>query len=172
MNDSVLAGLYRKHADLAESFNRTRHHEQIAIRSVNGGVYPTGVVGQALFDFAIGAMFFWNGSAWIPITPGGPWTAVTYTAGWVDLGGGFRGAQYRKVGDEVQLRGLCKRTSGSATTMFTLPVGYRPTVSELFAQLSNDLLARIQIDLNGEVILSFGAPTAWVNLSGISFSAT
>lgn len=100
---------------------------------------------------------------------GEAWTNVTYTTGWVDFGGGFTGAQYKKVGDLIFLRGLCKRTSGVATTMFTLPVNYRPSSSIIFAQLSNDALARVQVDTTGAVTMSFGTATSWVNLSGIVF---
>src|SRR5436190_3119179 len=34
------------------------------------------------------------------------WTGVTFQNGWQNFGGGWPSAQYRKVGDQVYLRGL------------------------------------------------------------------
>jgi hypothetical protein len=59
------------------------------------------------------------------------WTAVTYANSWVDYGGGYQGVQYRKNGDNVEIRGAMKN-GNSLTTCFTLPSGFRPPASSIF----------------------------------------
>nr|WP_326529633.1 hypothetical protein [Rhodoferax sp.] len=101
---------------------------------------------------------------------GEAWTNASYNTGWGSYGGGYHAAQYKKFGDLVFLRGLVVRSSGSATTIFTLPSGYRPTNSMMFSQLANDAVARIGINSSGNVVLQAGVATPWVNLTGIIFS--
>ena len=101
---------------------------------------------------------------------GEAWTNASYNTGWGSYGGGYPAAQYKKFGDLVFLRGLVVRSSGSATTIFTLPSGYRPTNTMMFSQLANDAVARIAINSSGNVVLQAGVATPWVNLTGIIFS--
>jgi len=102
---------------------------------------------------------------------GGSWATGSYNTGWADYGGGYSGAKYKKFGDIVFLKGLVVRNSGSETTIFTLPSGYRPPASILFAAIANDAVARIGIDSSGNVILQAGVATPWVSLNGITFSS-
>jgi len=47
---------------------------------------------------------------------------------WQNNGGGYSTVAFKKVGDVVFFRGLAYRPSGASTaTVFTLPVGYRPS---------------------------------------------
>jgi len=79
----------------------------------------------------------------------GAWTALPYVAGWVDFGSGFQVGQYRKIGDMVYLRGLCKRTSGVSLIIVTLPAEHRPPGDLLFDVISNDLPGRVDIYATG-----------------------
>lgn len=54
------------------------------------------------------------------------WTDVSFNTGWANRGSGFGDIQYRLVDDIVYLRGLARRTSGTAIVVFTLPTGFRP----------------------------------------------
>jgi hypothetical protein len=96
-----------------------------------------------------------------------------FTNSWNNYGGSFRGAQYRKVGDVVQLRGLIKSgTLGAAA--FTLPVGYRPGAAELLGQAgsttgSNNAFARVDVNSAGGIIPA-GSTNDFVSLSGFYFS--
>lgn len=63
-------------------------------------------------------------AAAVVVTPT-PWTAVTFQNSWIDFGGGLQLTQYRKVGDEVQVRGVLAGGT-TATVAFTLPSGFRP----------------------------------------------
>ena len=55
----------------------------------------------------------------------GAWTAVTFQNSWINAYSGIAPAQYRRVGDMVSVRGRISN-GASATTAFTLPVGFRP----------------------------------------------
>lgn len=111
-----------------------------------------------------------NGNVSIAGRLGQAWSNVSFNTGWTDYGGSYQTAQYKKVGDLVFLRGLVKRTSGSSTTILTLPAGYRPPSQCLFPASSFDAYARIDIDTSGNVIMMLGSPTNWVGLDGIVFS--
>lgn len=78
------------------------------------------------------------------------WTAVTFQNGWSNFGGGYQAAQYRKIGDVVQVRGLIKSgTVGSAA--FTLPAGFRPVLDESRAVISNGVFGALYINAAGIV---------------------
>lgn len=106
-------------------------------------------------------------------TIGETWTAPTFGTGWSDYGGGFgyQAVKYKKVGDLVFVRGMAQRTSGTATTIFTLPAGYRPSTGhEFYMCISNaDTTARVRVYSTGAVAMESGDYT-WVSLSGIVFS--
>lgn len=61
------------------------------------------------------------------LDPTDGWTALTLQNGWVNYGGGWATAAYRKAAGIVYVRGLIRDGSTPAgTTITTLPVGYRP----------------------------------------------
>lgn len=62
-------------------------------------------------------------SGWIVVGSGG--SAPAFENSWANFGGGYGGARFRKVGDRVYLDGMI--AGGSVGTVFTLPVGYRPS---------------------------------------------
>lgn len=62
-----------------------------------------------------------TGSYWAPDTG---WIAPTLLNGWVNYGGQWETAAYRRRDGMVYLRGLI--TGGTASTFFNLPVGFRP----------------------------------------------
>lgn len=84
------------------------------------------------------------------------WTAVTFTNSWVDFGSGHQAVQYRKVGDMVQVRGLMK-TGTINTVAFTLPSGFRPPATLLYACVSNDLFGELQVTSAGTVTPAAGS---------------
>jgi hypothetical protein len=94
------------------------------------------------------------------------WTAVTFAGSWVNLGGGYQTAQYRKVGDMVQVRGIIK-SGVTATAAFTLPAGFRPPVSTEFAQ-GPTAGAYLSVQTNG-VVTIYSSNTAEVTVH-FSFS--
>jgi hypothetical protein len=103
------------------------------------------------------------------------WHDPEYLNDWVEYGttGTYQQPQYRMQTDgSVRLRGLVKDGTLNAPA-FILPVGYRPSRLEVFSTLcAGNLVARCEIESNGEVTLSSPSSTVgWYSLSGISFEA-
>ena len=92
---------------------------------------------------------------------------------WVNFAGGYELAGfYRDTSGRVHLCGLVK-SGTSATTIFTLPGGYRPKNTETYGVLTGspgDTFGRVEVDANGNVKHVSGG-TSYVQLSGISFRA-
>lgn len=89
-------------------------------------------------------------------------------------GGAFERASYWKdKNGVVHLGGLIKDgTNVGGTTLFNLPVGYRPVESGIFvAHTANSATAmRLNVNSSGAVQIG-GTYTSWVSLAGISFKA-
>lgn len=100
------------------------------------------------------------------------WVAPTLLNSWVNYGGGYNNAGYFKDSlGIVHLRGLIKDgTATGGTTLFTLPVGYRPAARELFNAQSNGALGRIDVTTVGTVSIQMGS-NAWISLDGLTFKA-
>jgi hypothetical protein len=138
-------------------------------------------VGMTIFETDTGKMSVWDGTAWRPIIPGDSgWINVTLTNGWVvydNLYGpnGYSGLAtaplLRKVAGIVYLRGLV-RSGTLGTSMMTLPAGYRPGLKALFTTMGdNNVLNRVDVQTDGQVINAAGASNAWCSLNGITFIA-
>lgn len=111
-------------------------------------------------------------SGWVPIN--------SFVNGWTYYGGGYTGnvfssAAWRKKNGIVFLRGLIAGgTTTGGTTMFTLPIGFRPLagLTHLFAVASGDAFSRIDIEGTGAVkTASAPLSASWVSLSNVSFIA-
>ncbi len=112
---------------------------------------------------------------------GPAWTGLSYSNGWTDFGGGYQAGQYTKDGTgRVWLRGLIKGgTETAPTTLFVLPVGFRPATLNEYVTAANNPGVAVQspvfldIDGAGNVILETAITTganSILYLSGISFS--
>lgn len=96
------------------------------------------------------------------------WTAPTLTNSWLNYGGGYQTAQYRKVGDIVYLRGsIGAGTLGSAA--ITLPAGFRPPAQIQFEP--SGTVDYIDVTTGGAVVPAGGSNTV-ASLDGIQFSVT
>jgi len=105
----------------------------------------------------------------------GTWVSPTLGNSWVDFGGTYAVAAYRKMsGGIVTLRGTVK--SGTvAAAIFTLPTDYRPLAQESFSCASDTATARVEVTAAGVVSVAnyaAGGSNASVSLSGIRFSST
>lgn len=99
----------------------------------------------------------------------GPFTAPTFANAWVN----YDAAVYHAAGyfkdpfGVVHLRGVLK-TGTLGLKAFTLPAGFRPTLSSIFACASNDAYGTCYVNANGDVI-PFNGSNVTFSLDGISF---
>jgi hypothetical protein len=116
-------------------------------------------------------MWRYNGSTWSLVTTmPTAWVSPTLLNSWVNWGSPYQGLQYRKVGDIVHLRGLVKFGT-VATTIFTLPSGFRPPADLMYLTLGDGAaVARFDVKSSGNVDHVSGSNTAFgINCS---FSTT
>lgn len=123
-----------------------------------------------------------DGAVWGPAAASGgggsgesSWTAATYLNGWVSAfpAGGYNPAGYRKdASGVVHLRGLVANSASlTDSTVFSLPVGYRPSGRAEFATIRNDALGRLQIRSTGEVVVIGSGVTTYISLDPAIFYA-
>ena len=102
---------------------------------------------------------------WINVT--------TYENSFKSYGGSYGTPRYKKARDVVTLDGMTGTGTASvistATTIFTLPVGFRPNKDRMFTTVSALALGVIVIKPTGEVQVIKG-DTSYVSLEGISFT--
>ena len=100
--------------------------------------------------------------------------APAFQNGWVNYDAVHEPAQYYvDPFRRVYLGGVVKSGTMS-TTIFTLPVGYRPVTNAAIFGMMNatPALTRVDVNTDGTVVLNTGAGTAasWLDLEGISFT--
>lgn len=106
------------------------------------------------------------------------WLPFSYPANYQDYGPPtWRGAEYRRVGDRVMLRGLITRNTSTApanSTAVNLPVGFRPVQGEIFESHISNNRARIDVNSNGDINHQDSPLTVggYLSLAGIEFSTT
>lgn len=108
-----------------------------------------------------------------PDAAGASWTTMTLKNSWVVFNATSNATpQYTKSADGiVTLKGLIK--SGSVTSgvvLTTLPPGYRPSATLVFANICADAPCRIDVESSGDVT-GRGVDAGWTSLSGINFVA-
>ena len=98
--------------------------------------------------------------------------APTLLSGWVNHGDGFAPVKYWKGPDNmVHITGLIKNgVTSEGTVIFTLPSGFRPGAKELFTVTQNNVIGRIDVNNNGNVLV-VKAGAVFTSLVGISFLA-
>lgn len=115
---------------LAADFN-TYVQQQVVARfatvAARDSAYPAATAGAGAMAVTTDTGTVWVvvGTTWQPVGPVTPWTAVTFQNSWANAGGATQTTQYRKVGDDVEVR-LSAGTGATNTVAFTLPVGFRP----------------------------------------------
>ena len=85
------------------------------------------------------------------------WIAPTLTGGFANLGGGFQKAgYYQDVTGRIYGRGILTNAAGCAagTTVYTLPLGYRPVGDENFAVIYQGGFATVAVSRAGPVVIN------------------
>jgi hypothetical protein len=91
---------------------------------------------------------------------------------WQNFGAAYATAGYWKDKEGmVHLQGLISSgNASSGTTLLNLPAGYRPSGGRLiFTVLTSGGMGRVDVNINGDVIIDNIPGNAWLNLTGISF---
>lgn len=103
------------------------------------------------------------------------WQTLTLSNSWTNQGGSptYGPAACRRFGAHVMLRGLLvPGTTTDGTTMFTLPVGYRPATAMRFPVVSNGAnpIPQLQVNTDGTVqCFGLAGNTAAITVAHISF---
>lgn len=81
------------------------------------------------------------------------WTGLPFIAPWTNFGSGYQTGQYRKLGDNVQVRGFVSPgTSAPAfSTIATLPAGFRPPLAQQIVILYYNGTSQIPLPFNIDV---------------------
>lgn len=86
------------------------------------------------------------------------WLSPTYANGWVDFGS--PGSAYRRIAGLVVVRGLVK--SGTLnSTIFTLPVGFRPGAFLIFPSSSGQTFSETRLLTDGTLSQSGGSTNGY-----------
>ena len=100
--------------------------------------------------------------------------APTLSPNWSNVGGAYQTARYYiDPTGIVYLEGSIKKSSAGVAgeTIFTLPVGYRPSAQLSFPVDANGSYGKIDVKANGTVVYQAGTATVSISLSGITFKA-
>lgn len=95
------------------------------------------------------------------------WIAPTLLNGWVNQGGGFETAGYRKNSlGVVEVKGALKNgVAADATVLFLLPDGYRPANTRTFVGIQGGGSSyRLDIRTSGEVTIVFVTNNAFLSI--------
>jgi hypothetical protein len=100
----------------------------------------------------------------------GSWTALTLGSGVTNVGGGaFNAAGFIDESGFVHLRGKITTVNAFPSTLFTLPVGWRPSATMLFLILTNgSAVGNVTIDSAG-VVTQNSSNLTNISIDGITF---
>lgn len=157
-----------------------------AVWTCTSSTRPTVVYdGLVIYETDTAAAFVNVGGVWYPFGGGSGasdsgWQNCSLVPPYVNYGG-FRPAQFRKVGGRVDMRGLVSISSATVANqvIFNLPVGFRPTANELLAAVMygpggySDVGLRLNVFINGAVSSekTFPGTGGYVSLSSCFFYA-
>ena len=95
------------------------------------------------------------------------WLTPTLLNSWANFGSGFQTARYRRIGtQQVEIQGLVTGGTGPASTVFTLPAGFRPPLGLIFATVASaNVVARIDVEADGDVRWVAGGTNVFLSLN-------
>jgi hypothetical protein len=145
-------------------------------------------IGDTWFDTAEGRSFIWFDDRWVQFSPGGggggatapglvvtPWTQIPLAAAWMNYDAAHP-AQIRKVGDNVEIRGLIKAAIpsavGSAINSAALGPEFLPAqADETFVQGGDRVVGLVTVfKATGLIVPAAPLTDAYIYLSGIRYS--
>lgn len=143
--------------DLIITFPSTAARDAAITAPVNGQMARIRTAAGVQMTYYNGATRTW-GLYWPGTVRAPAWVSATLGAGWTNYGTAFALTSYAKDAmGWVHVRGLVRNsrganTSGRATPILTLPVGYRPIGPLMFVtQTAADKQVRVHVDRDGFV---------------------
>ena len=173
------------HDPVHSELDATENFQRIAATLIRGRGTPEGNIGAPVGvvflreDGGAGATLYVKEAAQAPTDPYGweplrggedsGWITAKLENGWENLGNDYAPVGFRKIGNQVYLRGGVKKGGTSATTLFTLPEGFRPPFKE-FPAPGSELGDQTEVFINpsGVVAVAFSVSANFV-LSNIAF---
>lgn len=101
--------------------------------------------------------------------------AVSFAANWADYGGGYAPCSVSRSGNLVVMTGLAKRSVSTYTTgtVATVPAGYRPDGTVVFAVQSNNAAnSVIRLDVLASGVVQAGGTVSITSDGFISFAVS
>ena len=89
-----------------------------------------------------------------------PWTLVTYSNSYVDLGAGYTPTSYYKDAMGIVRVQLNAKSGTAGATIFTLPAGYRPVAHNLVAAYVDGATGYVKFSSDGTVLCLSGGTTS------------
>lgn len=114
-----------------------------------------------------------DSTAFLRVTQDTGWLAPAYVGSWATYGDGgvYGAAAYRRLPTgRVVMRGMVVG-GASGTSIFTLPVGYRPTKQLITVALASSGAGRVDVQTGGGVTWESSGSPAWLSLALVSFMA-
>ena len=98
------------------------------------------------------------------------WINMNLLNGWLIHSVDYQSPQYRKIGDFVYLRGLVRRENSTERNIAMVPLGFRPSKIQAFAQVSEE---GDSVYVRPDGYITTGGSYlngTWITLDGIIFS--
>lgn len=89
------------------------------------------------------------------------WIEPVFLNGWVNYGGSYGTAKFRRIGTVVHTQGLVK--NGTAGYVFDYPPGFRAGVTKIYPAISNSAFARIN-NLSTGTLQAVNYNNSWVSI--------
>lgn len=113
------------------------------------------------------------------VTNDSGWITLPYAAGWSAYGSGWQTPQYRRIGNEVKLRGLMvvNTSTGTNPVICTLPVGYRPPATMGawawgYLGSGSEIAGKLNINTDGTILFSTATAPAFTSGGYIFLNAS
>lgn len=114
-----------------------------------------------------------DGRTFMPSNRDSGWISPSLVGDWANFGSGAATAGYRKIGNQVFLRGALNDVGGTgspSTNVFTLPAGYLPVATQGFSLFTDtDSGATAELFTSGVVKVGYNGSPNFITLDNVSF---
>lgn len=114
-----------------------------------------------------------NGTGWVKVLEDTGWAALPLSGNWVNFGGSYGAARYRRIHGVVYVTGLVKSgTTIAGQAIGTLPVGFRPAayIMRSVAASNTANVGQVDVTPTGQILHGAGVSATFTSLE-FSFPA-